>query len=113
MNLRRIAHERFLSEFQNFLTATAPPGSVLGVRDIRPWVWALDPAHPLLAAYGAYWESAGGTPIREWTQSERNRILGHLRFLPGFYREVVSHRRVGTGTDTRYVRKHANRIKII
>ena len=112
MNRREQTRTEFLSAFENFLTATAPSGSLLGVRDIRPWLWALDPSHPVLVAYARYWEANGNPPIREWSKSERNRILLHIRALPGFTREVVGHRRVGTGDQVRYVKQHANRVRV-
>ena len=106
------AHGKFVAELQNFLTASASPGAVLTVREIKLWVRALPETHPLIEAYALYRDLCGHRRQWPWELHEFNRLANHMKYLPGFYREIVTHKRVNNGAGSKYVKMHRNKVKI-
>ena len=90
-------HSAFIAELQNFLSATAPSGSIVTSREIKLWVRALPVDHKLIVAYDAYAYSCGHSYYQKWSLGDFNRIANHMKYLPGYYREVITHKRIGSG----------------
>lgn len=104
MNKKHL-REVFLIELQNFLTATVPSGSIVTAREIKLWVKGLEESHPIYTSYYSY---SGCIDVEKALTG----IVRHIKYLPGYYREVVTHKRVGTGLKVKYVKMHKNKVKI-
>ena len=106
------AHGKFVAELQNFLTATASPGAVLTVREIKLWVRALPENHPLIEAYAMYRDACGHRRAWPWGLHEFNRLANHMKYLPGYQRQYAYTKRYETGAQTRFIKVYKNVVKL-
>lgn len=95
----------FITQFDSFLKHIAPEGSIITTRQIKRWIRSLDETHPLKAAYAEY----TSVPVES---IDFDGMACHMKYLQGYYQAVAYHRRVGTGTDTKYITVKQNKIKI-
>ena len=109
---RAQAHQWFCAELQNFLTATAPSGSIVTAREIKLWVRALPADHPVKASYNRYVELCGHERDRVWSLEDFNRIANHMKYLPGYQKQYAYTKRYETGAQTRFIKVYKNVVKI-
>lgn len=100
--MKNTLRSQVIRELHEFLRDTVPIGSIVTCKEIKLWITALPETHSLIISWQNY---AGSKPI---TQG----IYALICKLPGFYRELLTHKRVGTGDSVRYVAMHRNKVKI-
>jgi hypothetical protein len=120
MVTRKQAHDRFIAEFEKFLTATASVGSIVTSREIKLWVKGLPREHPLKTSYNRYVELCGHyVELRgsertagKWGLDDFNRIANHMKYVSGYQRQFAYTKRYETGAQTRFVKVYKNIIKL-
>jgi len=112
MVTKKQAQDKFITEFQNFLSATATPGSILTSREIKLWVRGLDPEHPLKTSYNRYVELCGHNSRQKWELDDFDRVANYMKYIPGYERQLAHVKRVNSGMQTRFVRVYRNIIKL-
>jgi hypothetical protein len=112
MVTRKQARDKFIAEFQNFLTATASPGSILTSREIKLWVRGLPSDHPLKTSYNRYVELCGHNASQQWGLDDFDRVANYMKYIPGYERQLAYVKRVNTGPMTRFVHVYRNVIKM-
>jgi hypothetical protein len=112
MVTKKQALDKFITEFQNFLTITALPGSILTSREIKLWVKGLDANHPLKMSYNRYVELCGHNSRQKWELNDFDRVANYMKYIPGYERQLAYVKRVNTGPGTRFVHVYRNIIKL-
>ena len=112
MATRKQAHERFIAEFEKFLTATASVGSIVTSREIKLWVKGLPREHLVKSSYNRYVELCGHDRDRVWGLEDFNRIANHMKYLPGYQKQYAYTKRYETGAQTRFIKVYKNVVKI-
>ena len=113
MVTRKQAHDRFIAEFEKFLTATASVGSIVTSREIKLWVKGLPSEHPLKTSYNRYVELCGHEHgAGKWGLDDFNRIANHMKYVAGYQRQFAYTKRYETGAQTRFVKVYKNIIKL-
>jgi len=109
MVTRKQAHDRFIVEFEKFLTAAASTGSIVTSREIKLWVKGLSDEHPVKTSYVRYIELCG----RECAVLDNcNRIASHMKYISGYQRQFAYNKRYETGMQSRVVKVYKNIIKL-
>jgi len=114
MTTRKQAHDRFIVEFEKFLTATASVGSIVTSREIKLWVKGLPSGHPVKSSYNRYVELCGHDHgiYGKWGLDDFNRIANHMKYIAGYQRQFAYLKRYETGAQTRFVKVYKNIIKL-
>ena len=113
MVTRKQAHDRFIVEFEKFLTATATVGSIVTSREIKLWVKGLPSGHPVKSSYNRYVELCGHEQVAgKWGLADFNRIANHMKYIAGYQRQFAYTKRYDTGARCRFVKVYKNIIKL-
>ena len=109
--MKEIAHVKFIAELHSFLIATAVPGSILTTKQIKKWIRGLDETHPVKVSYQEYVANCNSFGYK-WGLEAFDRIANHMKYIPGYYQTPGHSRRLGYGSNVKFVTVKQNKIKI-
>lgn len=110
--MKNSLHSKFIEELHKFLQTAATPDSILTTSIIKKWLKGLPEDHPVFVRFQEYQMQCGHDKITDWQTFDFNKIVSHMKHVPGFYRVTAYQRRVGNGAQVSTVTVKQNKIKI-
>ena len=101
--MKQMLRDSFINALHDFLLECCPLGAIITIKEIKLWISALPESHALHAAWRMY---AGNKPILQG-------VYAVIPYIPGFHRELITHKRTGSGKNVKYVKMHRNKVKIL
>jgi hypothetical protein len=105
----------FIQTLDAYLQTSLPKGSSCTLTQLKRILYSLESTHPVWQSFQAdnpefpYLKR----PLIKWSNSEWNSLLSSMSQLTGFHQQTLYKRRVGQGSNVRFIYVKQNRIRIL